>query len=186
MILSSDDPQILTGNFMGDFVKGRLEDRYPPRIREGLILHRRIDSYAHHDSVYQQSKKRLSPHYGLYRGVLVDIFYDHILVREWRRWSDEPFPDYLARTRSYVDSNYAQLPPRLQQLIPIIFTELLPSYGEIAGIGCALERMARRIKRENPLGGAETELVRNYEGLSSDFERFMIGVREFAADCLAG
>lgn len=186
MILSGDDPEVLTGNFMGDFVKGRLEGQYPPGIHKGLVLHRRIDTFAHHDPAYQQSKQRLSPHYGLYRGVLIDLFYDHLLVREWDDWSTEPFAAYLSRTRKCVDAHHELLPPRLQQLVPVIFTELLPSYGEVAGIGSAFARMSRRIQRENPLVGAEVELVRHYDGLAEDFCCFMREAREFVEGFLAG
>lgn len=186
MILSGDDPEVLTGNFMGDFVKGRLEGQYPPGIHKGLVLHRRIDTFAHHDPVYQQSKQRLSSHYGLYRGVLVDLFYDHLLVREWNDWSTEPFAAYLSRTRKCVDAHHELLPPRLQQLVTVIFTDLLPSYGKVEGIGSALERMARRIQRENPLAGAESELVQHYDGLAGDFRLFMPRAWQFVADYLSG
>ena len=46
MLLSGTDDQILVGNFMGDFVKGPLLERFPERIRRGITLHRRIDSFA--------------------------------------------------------------------------------------------------------------------------------------------
>ena len=45
MLLSGNDEQLLVGNFMGDFVKGPLQERFEPRIRQGVMLHRKIDSY---------------------------------------------------------------------------------------------------------------------------------------------
>ncbi len=185
MLLSGANDQILAGNFMGDFVKGPLTDRFPDKIRQGVALHRRIDSFASRNDVFQQSRRRLDPHYGLYRGVLVDLFYDHYLVREWSCWSDEPFDPYLARTRSAIEKQRDDLPEHLQKLIPVIFEELLPSYGEVSGIGSALERMSRRVLRSNPLAGGEAELIRHYDDLESDFHGFMPLVRCFAADFIA-
>ncbi len=185
MLLSGDDDQILAGNFMGDFVKGPLADRFPERIRQGLALHRGIDSFAGRDDLFQRSRLRIDPQYGLYRGVLVDLFYDHLLVVEWHIWSDEPFEAYLARSRSIIERMRNELPERLQGLVPTIFGELLPSYGTVAGIARALERMSRRVVRENPLAGAESQLELHYEGLRADFRDFMPRVRRFAADFVA-
>ncbi|HXE95644.1 MAG TPA: ACP phosphodiesterase [Dongiaceae bacterium] len=184
MLLSGEDDQILAGNFMGDFVKGPLAGRFPERIRRGIALHRGIDSYASRDDLFQRSRRRLDPGYGLYRGVLVDLFYDHFLVIEWHNWSDEPLDRYLARTRSVIERQQGELPERLQRIVPVIFEELLPSYGEVSGIGRALERMSRRVVRENPLAGGERELVRNYDELRDDFCGFMPGVRLFAQEFL--
>lgn len=185
MLLSGADDQILVGNFMGDFVKGPLADRFPERIRQGLALHRGIDSFASRDDQFQCSRRRLDPHYGLYRGVLIDLFYDHFLVMEWDNWSDEPFDRYLARTRSIIGQQQAELPERLQKLVPTIFEVLLPSYGTVAGIGSALERMSKRVVRSNPLAGGEAELLRHYDALRDDFRGFMPLVRRFAADFVA-
>ena len=185
MLLSGEDDQILVGNFMGDFVKGALADRFPERIRQGIALHRRIDSFASRNDLFQQSRRRIDPRYGLYRGVMVDLFYDHLLVKEWHNWSDEPFAEYLARSRAIIMQHHDELPDRLQPLVPIIFRELLPSYGEVGGIGSALARMSRRLTRHNPLAGGETELVRNYEQLRADFRGFMPLVSRSAADFVA-
>lgn len=181
LYLSGEDPEVLIGNFMGDFVKGRVGDVWPHRIRDGIMLHRRIDAFAEHHLLFRQSRERLASRYGLYRGVLVDLFYDHFLALEWREWSAEPLAVWLARTRGVVEAHHASLPERLQELVPVIFEELLPSYREVAGIGRALERMARRLRRPNPLAGGEEELVRHYAGLRDDFRRFLPEAREFVA-----
>jgi acyl carrier protein phosphodiesterase len=185
MLLSGDDDQILAGNFMGDFVKGPLAGRFPERIRQGVTLHRRIDSFASRDDLFQRSRRRLHPDFGLYRGVLVDLFYDHFLVVEWSNWSDEPFDVYLARSRSIIERQRGDLPERLQGLVPTIFEELLPSYGTVAGIARAFQRMSRRVVRENPLAGAESQLVLNYDGLRDDFRNFIPGIWRYAQELVA-
>jgi len=58
-------------------------------------------------------------------------------------------------------------------------------YGEVSGIGMALERMSRRVKRSNPLAGGELELERHFDDLRSDFRGFMPLVRRFTEETLA-
>ena len=173
LYLSGNDPDILTGNLMGDFVKGIIGDDYPPALRAGLVLHRRIDTFAQTQPLFRRSKVRIDPIYGLWRGVLVDLFYDHFLAVEWQQWSQVPFEAYLSRARDMVESNHSYLPERMQGILGVMFEELLPSYCEVQGIGRALERMSRRVRRSNPLCGAEQELLRNYEGLREDFRAFL-------------
>jgi acyl carrier protein phosphodiesterase len=181
MFLSGDDPELLVGNFMGDFVKGPLGDAYPSRIRQGLMLHRKIDSFAQKDTDFQSSRLRLSASYGLYRGVLVDLFYDHFLATEWNVWSDKEFPDYLSWARNCIELHQSGMPQKLQGLFPVIFDELLPSYRSIAGIGSALTRMSKRITRPNSLSGGEAELIRHYGELKVDFASFTRKAQQFAS-----
>jgi len=185
MFLSGDVPELLVGNFMGDFVKGPLGDAYPSRIRQGLMLHRKIDSFAQKDVCFQASRLRLAPHYGLYRGVLVDLFYDHFLAKEWHRWSRREFSDYLSWARNCIELHRSALPQKLQGLVPVIFDELLPSYSSIDGIGSALTRMSRRVTRPNPLSGGEAELISHYGELKVDFTSFTRNAQQFAADFIS-
>jgi len=185
LYLSGDDPELLVGNFMGDFVKGPLDNTYPPRVRQGLLLHRKIDAFAQRDAHFQRSRLRLPSHYGLYRGVLVDLFYDHFLAKEWSSWSGIPFADYLAWAQQLVEKQRTILPPRLQELAAPIFNEILPSYQKVAGTELALRRMSRRVRRANPLAEGGGELTRHYAGLQEDFTGFTLAVQKFSADLIA-
>ena len=185
LYLSGDDPELLVGNFMGDFVKGPLDDTYPPRIRQGLLLHRKIDAFAQRDAHFQRSRLRLPAHYGLYRGVLIDLFYDHFLAKEWSSWSGVPFADYIVWAQQIVEKQRAILPPRLQELAAPIFNEILPSYQKISGTELALRRMSRRVRRANPLAEGGGELTRHYAALQEDFSGFTPAVQRFTADFIA-
>ena len=182
LYLSGDDPDLLTGNLMGDFVKGRIGEHYPPCLRSGIVLHRRIDSFAQQHPLFRRSRERIDPVYGLWRGVLVDMFYDHFLAAEWSQWSEEPFTAYIERARRMVEANHRYLPERMQEVVPVIFGVMLPSYRELDGVSRALERMSRRVRRPNPLAGGAVELTRHYAGLLDDFRGFMPQVWKFVAD----
>jgi len=181
MFLSGSDERILTGNFMGDFVKGPLAGRFPEKIRRGVELHRRIDSYAEHHHLFRMSRSRISPEYGLYRGIMVDMFYDYFLANNWRDWSDEPFTVFLRRTRIAIERQRQNIPSNMLPLLPVIFDDLLPSYDTIDGIGRALGRISRRIGRNNPLSGGERELSRLHDELNADFSGFTAEIIPYAA-----
>lgn len=180
LYLSGDDPEILTGNFMGDFVKGRIGDAYPPLLRRGLQLHRSIDSFAHTEPSFNRSRLRIDGSFGLYRGVLIDLFYDHFLAVTWNEWSKEPLDQYLRRVRRIIQGNYRHLPERLRSILPIVFEEMIPSYLDQDGIATALKRMSRRVRRENPLAAGGEELKRHYLGFGEDFREFLPEARRHA------
>ena len=184
LYLSGDDPEILTGNFMGDFVKGPLDDRYPPGLRRGIELHRRIDSFAQHHRSFTASRLRLAPAFGLYRGILVDLYYDHFLAVGWQRWGKEPLSDYLVRVRSIVESRRKALPDGLKRLVPVIFEEMIPSYLTEEGVARALQRMSRRVPRANPLAAGGEELTRHYRSLQADFHDFIPEIGRYAHDLI--
>jgi len=185
LYLSGDDPDILTGNLMGDFVKGRVGEEYPPRLRCGIVLHRRIDSFAQNHPLFRQSRLRIDSGYGLWRGVLVDLFYDHFLAAQWGQWSSVPFDAYIGQARRMVEANRPYLPERMQEVVPVIFEKLIPSYREVEGIGTALERMAGRVRRPNPLAGGEEQLSSHYAGLRDDFRLFVPEAQQFVSEFLS-
>lgn len=85
LYLSGDDSEIMVGNFIGDFVKGRnLNERFEERIVKGIELHRSIDAFTDSHPVVTLSKNRLRDKYRHYSPVIVDMFYDRstILKRE--------------------------------------------------------------------------------------------------------
>jgi acyl carrier protein phosphodiesterase len=91
LFVSGGAPGLLVGNLMGDFIRGRLDGRFPPDIEQGILLHREIDSFAGQNRNFLRSKRRLDSCFGLYRGVLVDLFYDHFLAAHWEDYADVPF-----------------------------------------------------------------------------------------------
>ncbi|HWA32994.1 MAG TPA: hypothetical protein VG737_02640, partial [Cyclobacteriaceae bacterium] len=67
LYLSGDDADVMTGNFIGDFVRGRhLAEQFGKKIALGIDLHRAIDEFTDHHDVVRQSKTRLRPKYGHY------------------------------------------------------------------------------------------------------------------------
>lgn len=180
LYLSEDTPESLVGNLMGDFVRGGDLSRYGEEIARGIALHRRIDAFTDAHEVVRESKRRISAGNRRYAGVLVDLFYDHFLAREWDRYSPEPLPRFAARVYGALEQHHALLPERLQAVaIRMAAGDWLVSYREVSSIGAVLERMSGRLTRENSLPRGIEDLTARYEELGADFERFFPDLVEY-------
>jgi acyl carrier protein phosphodiesterase len=177
----AEDEESLVGNMMGDFVKGRLDDRYPPGVRRGLEMHRKIDSFAAGNVFFLRSKHRIDDSYRHYRGILVDVFYDHFLARTWADYSPVPFPDFIRNAYRILDDYREIMPDRLREVLPRMFSSnWLLSYQEIDGVDSILRRMSTRVSRPNPLANGVSELSAWYDRLHGDFRGFMPELIRFA------
>jgi acyl carrier protein phosphodiesterase len=173
LFLSGDTPQILVGNVMGDFVKGKLNGRFPAGIEQGILLHREIDSFSGQNLHFLCSKRRLDGVFGHYRGMLVDLFYDHFLAAHWEDYAAVPLPLLLSDAWRVLCEHREFLPDKLQHIMPFMFREWLPLYRDLGGIAAVLSRMSVfRLKRVNRLGEGAEALRKQYKEFYGDFRKF--------------
>lgn len=184
LFLSAGTPESLIGNLLGDFVKGSTVNLYGGEIRKGIDLHRKVDSYTDSHAIVRSSKSLISPQRRRFAGVLVDVFYDHFLAKNWRDYSEVPLSDFARCAYKILQENRDILPESLQRVLPIIIArDLLSSYQEISEIASTLARMSARIKRINNLASGIEDLTVNYQQLESDFRAFFPDLISYAATC---
>lgn len=180
LFLAGSDPASKLGNLMGDFVKGPLDDRYSPPITRGMRMHRSVDRYSHDHPVIRRSRQRLDPALRHTRGLLIDIFYDHFLARNWESLHSEPLEVFAAGVYTILQQYFSQLPHPMQKIVPrMIDGNWLVSYRDRQTIGIVLRRMESRLSRATCLSEADVELDRHYEGLQNDFFEFLPQVEDF-------
>lgn len=172
--LSGDNPRMMVGNFIGDFVKGRnLLQQFDEEIALGIELHRSIDHYTDHHPVVKASKTRLWPNYRHYAAVIVDVYYDHFLSRYWEKFSSEPLTDFSMRTYATLKSFEFILPPVVRQLLPYMIREnWLLNYGNMSGIQQTLSGMSRRTRHTSRMEESVADLERHYDLFRVEFEQF--------------
>lgn len=184
--LSGQNPHIITGNFIGDFVKGRnLAATYGSGIALGVALHRAIDTYTDSHHIVKHSKNRLRPTYGHYSGVIVDIFYDHFLAAGWSTYSDIPLDDYAATIYALITEQHAILPERVNQMLPFMVRgNWLRNYANLEGIERVLGGMARRTTFESKMELATNDLRESYHDFKKEFEEFFPDLQDYCSQWL--
>jgi acyl carrier protein phosphodiesterase len=178
--LSGDDEELMIGNFIADFVKGRKKDDYPDRIREGIELHRMIDDFTDHHEITERSKSRLRPKYGKYSGVIVDLFYDHFLAANFSEYHTDSLKDFSQRSYNILQKYWSVLPEGVHYFLPfMIERNWLLNYATLEGIGRALSGLSMRVSFENKMAESTKDLEMNYEEFRSDFKSFFPALINF-------
>ncbi len=173
LYLSEGDPESRIGSLMGDFAKGRVDPGLAPNIRRGILVHRRIDSFTDAHAVFRRSRARIRPEYRRFSGILIDLFYDHFLARDWGRYSAIPLSDFAQAVYRVVQEHQHSLPPSMQRSMSyMVANGLLQSYAAPEGVERALMGIARRLKRPVPLHAAMADLEANHQALADDFAVF--------------
>ncbi len=180
--LAGDDPECLIGNFLGDFVKGRLtEEHYTPGIRHGIMMHRRIDAWTDSHEITRECARLISPERRRWSRVILDIFFDHLLAVNWEKYSDESLRDFLNRAYGIILGAADTFPEGAGgRIITIIEGGWIEKYRSVSGLSVVFEGMSRRVRRKNPLSGSERELVAHYNELNGHFNRFFPEIIEYA------
>ena len=180
--LSGNDENIIVGNFIADHVKGKAIERYTPQIKEGIILHRRIDEFTDSHPVFRKSAARLRNTYGRYAGVIVDMFYDHFLAKNWDDYSEIPIKKFTSGVYKVMMKHFLILPPKTRRILPFMATDdWLAGYAYIEGLDMALNGMSRRTNFNSGMEHAVVALKSDYELFKSEFRVFFEDLRNDTA-----
>ena len=178
--LSGDSDEIIIGNYIGDYVKGRDYLRYPEKVRKGIIIHRNIDAFTDKHPVVHRSKILFSKKYHKYAGVVTDIPYDHYLTKEWDFFSRRPLESVTYQFYRAMVNNYDILPAKVKERIPFfIINNWLESYRTSKGLKSVLKAMSRRTSLPNESRYAIKTFKKNYYSLNDDFMEFFPQLIEF-------
>lgn len=171
--LSGDNELLMVGNFIADYVKGKKYLEYPDGIRDGILLHRAIDTFTDRNDHFIRIKNHLKSVYGLYSGVVADLFIDHFLAANWNSFHPTGLEPYSKRVYAIFTANYDWLPLRIQGFFNnLVGRNRLLSYSTVGGVEEALMIMAFRTSLPGKTKEAISILRNNYEelrGLSIQF-----------------
>ena len=174
LFLADDSDEFLIGSFLGDFVKGTLDDRYSEEITRGIIFHRKIDAYADAHERTVASKNLFKPKRRRFAGIIVDICYDHFLAKHWSNYSSIKLSAFISYVYETLQKHDEILPERLKYILPrMIKQNWLESYQTIDGVEITLNRISKRIARKNSLKGSIEEIRLNYNALEKNFLDFI-------------
>tara|TARA_R110002073_G_scaffold312586_5_gene484144 strand:- start:1735 stop:2331 length:597 start_codon:yes stop_codon:yes gene_type:complete len=181
LYLSESNPNIIIGNFIADHIRGNQFTHLDPQIQQGIRLHREIDTFTDAHLITRKSKRRLNKRYGLYAGIIIDIFYDHYLAKNWSQYSVIPLDVYVDSIYNLLEQHSDILPEKTLYMLPFMVEHnWLYNYQYKEGIKSVLNGMNRRTKNKGQMDLAIEDLHELDQEFQADFHDFFEDLRTFS------
>jgi acyl carrier protein phosphodiesterase len=144
--LSFNNPDVLAGNMISDYIKGKKQFDYPLAVQKGIQLHRAIDNFTDTHAVTHELKSFFRPQYRLYSGAFADVVYDHFLANDTNAFSTEmELKTFAAGTYQMLESYTELFPPPFQKMFPYMKEyDWLYNYRHTWGIEKSFGGVVRR------------------------------------------
>ncbi|MCB2207712.1 MAG: DUF479 domain-containing protein [Bacteroidetes bacterium] len=179
--LSGSNKDILLGNFIADAVKGKKFLDFRQDIQTGILLHRQIDTYTDSHALFKQSVSRVRKDFGRYSAIVMDIFYDHFLARNWKHYHEDELAVFAAHVYGILGRNVLILPSRTKRLLPFLVSQnWLTSYAQFDGLKQVFSGMDRRTGGISGMDKAVDVIRQNYDDLYADFKDFYPELIDFS------
>ena len=184
--LSFGQEEILVGNFIADFVRGKELENYPKKVQLGIQLHRAIDTYTDSHPLVKQVQSLLIPRFGHYSRVISDVFFDYFLAKNWKNYSDTPLEKFSLDSYRTLSSSPYELPEAFRRMFHWMQAQnWLYAYREAAGIQAALDGLTRRARFDSKMNESTQVLWEKEEEIEAIFFAFFEDLETFASTTLA-
>lgn len=171
--LARENPSWISGNLIADFVRGNDFEAYPTAIKEGILMHRRIDSFTDSHPAVRKAAHLLHTRHHKYAPICVDVFFDYCLATNWHHYSDTTLVAFTLSVNEALQRDYAYLPAPLQKRLPtMIANNWLTHYNSLDGVRFACESIARRTKFPSNIATATDDLVAHIDFFQAQFDAF--------------
>lgn len=184
--LSFNQSEILTGNMISDFVKGRKQYDYSPMIQKGIKLHRAIDEYTDHHPATIAIKQLFRPAYRLYSGAFTDVAYDYFLANDINEFdTKETLNLFSIKSYQQIQENCENLPPLFQRIFPYMKEQnWLYNYRLTSGIQNSFRGLVNRASYMSESNTASSIFVNNLPFIESNYREFFPMLKTHAYNTL--
>lgn len=177
IFLSGDDPQVLIGNILEDFTKGRVEhprnNKYGNRIKKGLKLHRLIDTFIDTNDLVKEAKAFFYPSFSKYSSAVMDIIFDYFLIKNWSRYSGENFVAFRFEVYEKFEKNWHLVPDAMRPLVgSMIKHDWLKEYENYDSLTYVMGRFSAKAKSGYDFRKAVKIMKQNEEKIDKIFNSF--------------
>lgn len=183
-VLSFNIPDILTGNMISDFIKGKRKFDYPLSIQKGIFLHREIDNFTDFHPETSKAKRFFRSQYRLYSGAFVDIVYDHFLALDKQQFEEnDGLENFTKITFHFLDEKASYFPAAFEKMYPYMKSQnWLYEYRLKEGIRKSFTGLVHRAAYLEESEIAFQIFNEHYEELGNCYEIFFPELKKFALE----
>lgn len=183
VFLSGDDDEVLLGNFIGDFVKGKQVEQFAPNVKKGILLHRLIDTFTDSHPIYLTSKRRFYSEFPKISGIITDILYDHLLCKQWSVHTELILHEFIPHAYSRLDKKVEEFPDKMTFVYEHMReNDWFSRYQTEEGTALSLMQIGQRIGFGKNVGDAVMLYKENESLFIEEFDGFFIELKRHVAD----
>jgi acyl carrier protein phosphodiesterase len=177
LYLADPTPASMIGNLLPDMTPGPLAPDLSPDVLAGARNHQRVDAFTDTHPVFARSRSLFRDKHGRLSAILTDLFYDHILARDWTRYHDQPLHDFIDHAHAALAKQYDLMPEPMRPIIGRLIDQgWLRCYATPDGMAVILKmmshRFSQRLRRPIDLAKAVDDLPEFDSALTDDFAEF--------------
>ena len=179
--LSFNNEEILVGNLISDFVKGKKKFNYPEGVQKGIALHRAIDGFTDAHEITKIAKNIFRPTYRLYSGAFIDVVYDHFLATDPAEFTELGLKTFAEKVYHVLDQYGNYLPERFARMFPYMkMQNWLFNYRTIWGTESSFGGVVSRARYLSESETAASLFERHYKELQHCYLSFFPDLKSFA------
>lgn len=167
---------------IGDYVKGsNILEQFPDEVRQGIVLHRKIDAFADAHHATAKAKNLFRPDYRLYAGAFVDSMYDHFLANDPKYFPKEKdLFDFAQTVYRSLEQFREYLPEKFLTMLPhMVSNNWLYNYRTLKGMENSFRGLVHRARYLESSDKAYEILVGHYYELNQHYFDFMDDINAY-------
>jgi acyl carrier protein phosphodiesterase len=183
LVIGHPDPDVMLGQFLGDFVKGPVSDTpYSQRVRQGIQAHRRIDASGDRHSFTRFAKSTLPERHRRFAGVVLDVYSDHLLLNAWEDLVEAPLQSTLDCFYGCLEELPENAPASASRTAGVMVSyRLLEATGDPRNLSEILRRIGTRLRRPPPFQEVLERFQEQEEGFQKRFSDYFRDMQREAA-----
>lgn len=180
LALSNYNTEHLIGNFLTDLVKRDEVEFLSLEVQYGVTMHLSIDGFTDRHPLVLEAKSLIKKRSRRYAGILLDIYFDHLLIRHWNELYSDKLEHFIAYSYNVLAKNEEYFPQRAKLFSQRIRErDLLMSYSHIDGIKNALKGVDKRLKKPVGLDDFLDDILEEKEKIDQLFLPFYKDLQNF-------
>ena len=172
------------GNLLGDFGGHRHVKQMPITVKNALDNHYLVDKFTDSHPAIKEARQYFSVERKRFASIAVDVVFDHFLIQHWQKFNREPIADFKQNSYQLLNQCIPDMPSRMQVVVRnLTKNDWFKEYETTAGVGLALDNIARRIRFANNFSGAIEDIHRHYSELETVFLEFFPELTNHVTQC---
>ena len=180
LFFSNNDTELMLANLFGDFVKGSDLSEYQPKTQEGIKLHRSIDSFIDTHPLVLDLLHDLYRQLPKVAGIAVDLYFDHLLAKNWQKYHSKPLEDFLTEFYESIDLTSDQFSSAFKNMVHhLVKVNWISYYPTLDGLDKACRGVSSRVSFPNELKNGLTVFLEHEKKISTVFDAYMKAAMDY-------